>query len=60
VQTAIRYVLQQHSVTAAIVGVSGLEQLEEIARTFDTEMLTESELSLLASSIPAMKYQQHR
>jgi aryl-alcohol dehydrogenase-like predicted oxidoreductase len=59
-QTAIRYVLQQPSVMAAIVGASGLEQLEEIAKTSEVEILSEQELSLLASSIPAIKYQQHR
>jgi aryl-alcohol dehydrogenase-like predicted oxidoreductase len=59
-QTAIRYVLQHPALTSAIVGVSRLEQLEEIAGTSDGEQLTEQELWLLASSIPALRYEQHR
>ena len=59
-QTAIRYVLRHPSVTAAIVGVSRLEQLKEIAVTSDIEPLTEQELRLLESSITAFKYKEHR
>ncbi len=59
-QTAIRYVLRHPSVTAAIVGVSRLEQLKEIAVTSDIESLTEQELRLLESSITALKYKEHR
>jgi aryl-alcohol dehydrogenase-like predicted oxidoreductase len=59
-QTAIRYVLQHSAVAAAIVGVSGLEQLEEIAMTSDIEPLNEQELRLLESSVTALKYIEHR
>ena len=59
-QTAIRYVLQHPAVTAAVVGVSRLEQLEEIAGTSDSDPLDEHEFRLLASSIPANTYDQHR
>ena len=58
-QTAIRYVLQHPAVTAAVAGVSSLAQLEEIAGTSDVDPLDEQELRLLASSIPANKYEQH-
>ncbi len=59
-QTAIRYVLQYTSATAAILGVSRLEQLEEIALTSNSEPLTEHEFMLLESSITALKYTGHR
>ena len=60
VQTAIRYVLQHSAVAAAIVGVSRLEQLEEIAVTSDIDPLKEQELRLLESSITALKFKEHR
>lgn len=60
VQAAIRYVLEHRAVTAAVVGVSRLEQLEEIAGTSDLDPLDEEEIRLLMSSIPALKYEQHR
>lgn len=60
VQAAICYVLQHSAVAAAIVGVSRLEQLEEIAVTSDIEPLNEQELRLLESSITALKYIEHR
>jgi aryl-alcohol dehydrogenase-like predicted oxidoreductase len=59
-QIAIRYVLKHHAVSSAVVGVSRLEQLEEIAGTSDIDPLDEQEIGLLESSIPAIHYEQHR
>jgi len=59
-QTAIRYALQHSAVVSAIVGVSRLEQLDEIAATSDIEPLNIQEHRLLESSVTALKYIEHR
>jgi len=59
-QTALRYVLQHPAVTAAVVGVSKLEQLEEVAGTLGTPTLQAEEMKILQDSIPAKIYTEHR
>jgi aryl-alcohol dehydrogenase-like predicted oxidoreductase len=59
-QTALRYVLQHPAVTAAVVGVSKLEQLEEVAGTMSTPTLEAEEMKILQDSIPAKIYTEHR
>lgn len=59
-QTAIRFVLQSYEWATAVVGVSGMEQLEEMAATTDTPKLTGPEMEAIASALPAETYQEHR
>lgn len=59
-QTALRYVLQHPAVTAAVAGVSKLEQLEEVAGTMGSPMLRAEEIKILQDSIPSKKYAEHR
>jgi aryl-alcohol dehydrogenase-like predicted oxidoreductase len=59
-QTAVRFVLQSHSNTTVVVGVSRLEQLEELAATIDTPALSQTEWDHIASALPPRKYTEHR
>lgn len=59
-QTALRYVLQNPAVTAAVVGVSTLVQLEEVAGAMNSPTLSAEEIKILQDSIPAKKYTEHR
>ncbi|NDC77528.1 MAG: aldo/keto reductase [Chitinophagia bacterium] len=60
VQTAIRFVLQRYGKATAVVGVSTLEQLEEMAATAKTPILTAAEMEAIASALPAETYTEHR
>lgn len=59
-QTALRFVLQQPGITAAICGIRKRDQLAEIAGTTGTPPLTPGELSLLMKKVSALTYQEHR
>jgi aryl-alcohol dehydrogenase-like predicted oxidoreductase len=59
-QTALRFVLQHPAVTSAIVGISKMEQLEDVAGTINSSILLEKEINTLRESISAKKYQEHR
>lgn len=59
-QTAVRFVLQHPAVTSAIVGVSKMEQLNDMAATTNSTNLLEKEINILRESISAKKYQDHR
>lgn len=59
-QTALLYVLQQPAITAAVVGISKMEQLKEIAATTNKEKLTAEAMALLQEVLPAKYYEQHR
>jgi aryl-alcohol dehydrogenase-like predicted oxidoreductase len=59
-QTALRFVLNQKSIAAAVVGIRTLKQLDEAARAVDTPPLTQNELNYLQSILPACRYEQHR
>lgn len=60
IQTALRYILQHPAVTASVVGVSNLEQLEEVAGTMNSPALQAEEIKILQETIPANKYAEHR
>jgi aryl-alcohol dehydrogenase-like predicted oxidoreductase len=59
-QTAIRFVLQHYGLATAVVGVSTLEQLAEMAATADTPVLTGAEMEAIASALPTETYTEHR
>jgi aryl-alcohol dehydrogenase-like predicted oxidoreductase len=59
-QTAIQYVLQHPALSAAVVGVRILAQLEDALQAIKTKTLTEDEVNFLRESIPANFYEQHR
>jgi aryl-alcohol dehydrogenase-like predicted oxidoreductase len=59
-QTAIRYVLENEAITAAIVGIRTMEQLEEAIKTIKTPKLTSEEIATLINALPANTYDQHR
>lgn len=59
-QTSIRFVLRHPAISAAVVGVRTLKQLEEALQTNQTKSLTEEELNMLNQSIPVNRYEQHR
>ena len=60
VQTAIRYVLHQPAVTATVVGMRTVEQLEEAVATLNTPELTQEEIDRLKRTLPANCYTEHR
>lgn len=59
-QVALRYVLQQRGITAAVVGIRTAQQLEEAVKAIESPILSEEEIELLRQSIPANFYDQHR
>jgi aryl-alcohol dehydrogenase-like predicted oxidoreductase len=59
-QTAIRYVLQNPSITSAIVGIRTMEQMIEAVHTIHTPSISKPEYQLLQQSIKPITYQQHR
>jgi aryl-alcohol dehydrogenase-like predicted oxidoreductase len=52
--------LQHPAVTSAIVGISKMEQLEDVAGTSNSSILLEKEINILRESISAKKYAEHR
>lgn len=59
-QTAIRFVLQQQPVTAAVIGIRTIEQLNDILGATKTPLLTDNEMTFLCNSIPVHYFEQHR
>ncbi|MDF2187610.1 aldo/keto reductase [Paraflavitalea sp. CAU 1676] len=59
-QVALRFVLQQPGITAAIVGIRNTEQLNEALKTIDSTLLSADELELFRNAIPLHVYDQHR
>lgn len=59
-QTAIRFVLQMHPRTTAVIGASTIAQIEEAAATPSSPLLEESEMGLIASALPPKRYTEHR
>ncbi|MDB5192440.1 MAG: aldo/keto reductase [Segetibacter sp.] len=57
---AIQFVLDHSAVTAAVVGVRTLEQLEEAIRSIETKKITTEEIQLLKRAIAVNTYEQHR
>jgi aryl-alcohol dehydrogenase-like predicted oxidoreductase len=59
-QTAVQFVLQQSAITSAIVGMSRIEQLIEVAATADKATLSTADIEMLKKILPARMYEQHR
>ncbi|MCK7557499.1 aldo/keto reductase [Chitinophaga sedimenti] len=59
-QTALRFVLQNPAISAAVVGIRTREQLEEAAGTPGTPPLKDSEMDILRQAIRINLYDQHR
>lgn len=59
-QTALRFILAQPAVAAAVVGIRTLQQLEQAAGVSVSPALTSAELDKLRDVIQANKYEQHR
>lgn len=59
-QTAIQFVLCHPAISAAVVGIRTMEQLEEALQAINTKALTEEEMRVLRESVPANRYEQHR
>jgi aryl-alcohol dehydrogenase-like predicted oxidoreductase len=59
-QTAIQFVLQHPAVTAAVVGISRMDQLTEIAATTGKGKLAKAGMEMLQDILPAKFYEQHR
>ena len=58
-QTALRFVLQQESVSSAVVGIRTPAQLEEAVQTINTPSLRREELHQLKNLLPYKGYTQH-
>lgn len=59
-QTALRFVLQQGPVTAAVVGIRTPEQLQDAVAATDAPLLNAGELEQLKASVAVNVYEQHR
>ena len=59
-QTAIQFVLQHPAITAAVVGMSRMEQLIEVVATTDKGKLSKTDMERLQDALPAKLYEQHR
>jgi aryl-alcohol dehydrogenase-like predicted oxidoreductase len=59
-QTAIKYVLQNKAVTAAVVGMRTVEQVEEAVNTINTPDLSSSEFDTLKNVLKPNIYKEHR
>lgn len=59
-QTALRFVLQHHAITSAVVGMRTNEQLAEAVKAIESPILSEEELDILRQAVPVNYYDQHR
>lgn len=59
-QTALQFVLTNPAVTAAVVGIRTVQQLQEAVNALDTPMLTQQEVNILKNVLPANLYTDHR
>lgn len=59
-QTAIQYVLQSSAVTAAIIGMRTMQQLEDAVKAIEIPELTNEEMNVLRKNIPVNFYKEHR
>jgi aryl-alcohol dehydrogenase-like predicted oxidoreductase len=59
-QAALQFVLQNPAITAAVVGIRTMEQLEDAVATIDVPLLDEDELKILRASVPPNFYEEHR
>jgi aryl-alcohol dehydrogenase-like predicted oxidoreductase len=59
-QMAIQFVLHHPALSAAVVGIRTMEQLEEALQTAAAKKMVDEEYALLKNSIPLNQYEQHR
>ena len=59
-QTAIQFVLSHPAITAAIVGIRTMEQLQDAVEALDVEKLTETQIATLKNIIAVNRYTEHR
>jgi aryl-alcohol dehydrogenase-like predicted oxidoreductase len=59
-QTAVRFVLQHPAITAAVVGIRTLQQLEDAVAAVNAPLLTAAEIEELQASVPVNYYREHR
>ena len=60
VQTALQFVLFRQEISAAVVGIRTIGQLEEVAATPEIPRLTSAEINFLSNILPTNYYEQHR
>ena len=58
-QTAIQFVLQNPSVTSAIVGIRTMEQLTDTVNAVTGPELSKNEMEILKASVPVNYYTDH-
>ena len=59
-QTAIQFVLQNPSVTSAIVGIRTMEQLTDAVNALTSPELSKDEMEILKAAVPVNYYTDHR
>jgi aryl-alcohol dehydrogenase-like predicted oxidoreductase len=59
-QTALRFVLQQKAITAAVVGIRTAAQLHDAVAVATAPLLSAAELEQLKAAVPVNVYEQHR
>lgn len=59
-QTAIQFVLQHPSITAAVVGIRTNEQLEEAVQAVNVPVLSDEQRQQLLDVLSPLTYQEHR
>jgi aryl-alcohol dehydrogenase-like predicted oxidoreductase len=58
--TAIQFVLKHGALSAAVIGIRTMEQLEEALQAATAKKMVDEEYALLKNSIPLNQYEQHR
>jgi aryl-alcohol dehydrogenase-like predicted oxidoreductase len=59
-QTMMQFVMANPAITSDVVGVSSIEQLNEVVFTEECEKLTESDMEILRNALPTKVYELHR
>jgi aryl-alcohol dehydrogenase-like predicted oxidoreductase len=59
-QTTLQFVLRNPAVTAAVVGIRTIAQLEDAVKALDAPQLTIHEIDILEQAVHINYYDQHR
>ncbi len=59
-QTALKFVIQQPTITTAVVGIRTKQQLDDCLGALDAPDLSPDEISALQAAVPALRYEMHR
>lgn len=59
-QSALRFVLLNPSITSAVTGIRSSPQLIEIVDTLNSSTINNRDLEILREKIPSLQYQEHR